>query len=223
MRITYWSDFTDPYCYIGRQRMLQAIKEIGAQDRIELEMRCFEIDKEAPLETTETMVESLMRAFGASKEDCALKVAEIDALGKGEDPNFSYSNATRTNTMDAHCLVKFCWFIRDEDRFARMERVVDALFEAQYIKNENLADRQVLLRIAGEQGLDVEQVKQVLDSEENRVDVHDDEAIAKDMEITRVPFFVLDYKEGFSGVGTVENYKEALQNALWEREDLNKQ
>ena len=219
MRITYWSDFADPYCYIGRKRMLQAIREIGEEDRIELEMRCFEIDKESPIETTETMVESLMRRFHASQEECEAKVAEIDAMGQGEDSRFSYGKATRTNTMDAHCLVKYAWFIRDEQRFERMERIVDALFEANYIHHENLADREVLLRIAHEVGLAVDDVRHMLETCDNQVDVRDDEAIAKDLEISRVPFFVLDYQQGFSGVGTVEDYKEALQNSLWEREE----
>ena len=34
MKITYWSDFACPYCYIGEERLLKAIKRLGMENDI---------------------------------------------------------------------------------------------------------------------------------------------------------------------------------------------
>ena len=57
MKITYWSDFACPYCYIGEERLLKAIKRLGMENDIELEMKSYELDPNAPKESTGTMAE----------------------------------------------------------------------------------------------------------------------------------------------------------------------
>ena len=46
MKITYWSDFACPYCYIGEERLLKAIKRLGMENDIELEMKSYELESE---------------------------------------------------------------------------------------------------------------------------------------------------------------------------------
>jgi hypothetical protein len=44
MKITYWSDYACPYCYIGEKRLETAISELGLENDIDIEMRAFELD-----------------------------------------------------------------------------------------------------------------------------------------------------------------------------------
>jgi predicted DsbA family dithiol-disulfide isomerase len=51
MKITYWSDYACPYCYIGEKRLETAIEELGlGVNDIEVEMKAFELDPNASYE-----------------------------------------------------------------------------------------------------------------------------------------------------------------------------
>ncbi|MDY2956522.1 MAG: DsbA family protein, partial [Lachnospiraceae bacterium] len=41
IKITYWSDYVCPFCYIGEIRLLKAIEKLGIADQVELDMRSF--------------------------------------------------------------------------------------------------------------------------------------------------------------------------------------
>ena len=47
MKITYWSDYACPYCYIGETYLKQAIADLGIGDQVEVEMKAFELDPDA--------------------------------------------------------------------------------------------------------------------------------------------------------------------------------
>lgn len=47
MKITYWSDYACPYCYIGEERLKKAIEESGICEDVELEMKAFQLDPSA--------------------------------------------------------------------------------------------------------------------------------------------------------------------------------
>lgn len=47
MKITYWSDYACPYCYIGEARLKKAIAEIPELKDIETEMKAFQLDPTA--------------------------------------------------------------------------------------------------------------------------------------------------------------------------------
>ena len=66
MKITYWSDFACPYCYIGETYLKQAIAELGIADQVEVEMKAFELDPNASKEYTGTTVERFAKKYGLS-------------------------------------------------------------------------------------------------------------------------------------------------------------
>ena len=49
MKITYWSDYACPYCYIGEARMKKALEEIAENENVnvEIEMKAFQLDPSA--------------------------------------------------------------------------------------------------------------------------------------------------------------------------------
>ena len=49
MKITYWSDYACPYCYIGEARMKKALGEITENENVdvEIEMKAFQLDPSA--------------------------------------------------------------------------------------------------------------------------------------------------------------------------------
>ena len=47
MKITYWSDYACPYCYIGEERLMKAIESIPEMKNVQLEMKAFRLDPSA--------------------------------------------------------------------------------------------------------------------------------------------------------------------------------
>ena len=46
MKVTYWSDYACPFCYIGETSLKQAIANLKMEHDIQLEMKAFELDPE---------------------------------------------------------------------------------------------------------------------------------------------------------------------------------
>ena len=51
LNITYWSDFSCPYCYIGETRLKKAISNLGLTDSVTLTPKAFRLDPDAPLKS----------------------------------------------------------------------------------------------------------------------------------------------------------------------------
>ena len=47
VKISYWSDYACPYCYIGEKRMKNLLKELNLEDKFEFIFRCFELNPSA--------------------------------------------------------------------------------------------------------------------------------------------------------------------------------
>ena len=104
MKITYWSDFACPYCYIGNTRLKRAIKDLDLD--VDFDIRAFELDQNAPKDVESTTVERFSMKYGLSLEDAEKQVNQISQLGINEGINFKYDTTLYTNTRDAHRLMK---------------------------------------------------------------------------------------------------------------------
>ena len=60
MKVTYWSDYACPYCYIGETRLGKAIASLGLEGEVEVEMRAFELNPDAPYEVVATTLNTNM-------------------------------------------------------------------------------------------------------------------------------------------------------------------
>ncbi|MGO1769028.1 MAG: DsbA family oxidoreductase, partial [Microbacterium sp.] len=81
----------------------------------------------------------------------------------------------------------------------------------------NVADRDVLARLAEEVGLDRSAAVAALDSAELDRAIDDDIRTAAELGISGVPFFVLAGRYGVSGAQPVEAFAQALAQAWNER------
>jgi predicted DsbA family dithiol-disulfide isomerase len=91
---------------------------------------------------------------------------------------------------------------------------------AYFTEGEPVGDRDTLVRLAAEAGLDPADVEQVLDTDEHTEAVRADEAEARALGITGVPFFVVDRKYGVSGAQPADQLLAVLERAWSERSPL---
>lgn len=212
MKITYWSDFACPYCYIGNTRLKRAIKDLDLD--VEFDIRAFELDQNAPKDVQSTTVERFAIKYGLSKEDAAKQVAQISALGIEEGIDFRYETTLYTNTRDAHRLMK----LAQEKYPDSVEGLATLLFDGYFVENEKLADHDMLMRIALEAGLDEDDITEVLNSDLYNDDVEKDEGIALSGGIHAVPFYLFDGKYSVPGALSYNDFKSVLTQIIAENE-----
>ena len=71
MKITYWSDFACPYCYIGETRLRNVIKDMPEfkDEEVEFEMKAFQLDPYAGVHATGDTQTRFAKKYGISMEE----------------------------------------------------------------------------------------------------------------------------------------------------------
>ena len=207
MKITYWSDYACPYCYIGEARLKRALSYIPELKDTEIEMKSFQLDPSAGQHAAGDTQTRFAHKYGISMEAAGRQIDTISQMGRAEGIDFKYATTLFTNTMDAHRLTKLAESKGDPKV---TDKVITALFDAYFTQNEELADRDLLCRIGVQCGLDREEVQQMLRSDRFRDEVLLDERQAAAMGVHAVPFFVIDGKYTVSGAPETEGFRRAL-------------
>ena len=176
-------------------------------DNADLEMRAFELDPNAPIEPRSDIAHLMAAKYGTSVEQAKHGIESITQQGRELGIDFNYGNVKSTNTLDAHRLTKYA---HDHGN----TEVEQLLFDAYFVDSELIGDRDVLIRIATEAGLDPESVRQMLESEAYLEEVRVDEAVAHQLGVTGVPFFVIDEKYAIPGCMPVDGFKKALTQCI---------
>lgn len=215
MKITYWSDFACPYCYIGNTRLKKAIQDLGIEDEIDFDIRAFELDQNAPEDVESTTVERFAIKYGLSLDDAEKEVEGISRLGIEDGIDFKYASTLYTNTRNAHRLMKLAQSKNDS---GLVENLSTKLFDAYFTKNLKLADKNVLLDAGCEAGLEKKEIEDVLNSDLFNDAVERDEEIALTGGIHAVPFYLFDGKYSVPGALSYNDFKTVLIQIISENE-----
>jgi len=141
------SDFACPWCLIGHRRLKNAIEQRPDLD-IALIWRPFQLNPDMPL-TGQNRREYYRNKFG---DEGAKNLREtLKSAGAQEGIVFcNEPNAMAPNTLLAHVLM----FWATEDKNVDTDALAERLFDAHHVACENIGDRDVLVRIAGEVEMD---------------------------------------------------------------------
>ena len=212
MKITYWSDYACPYCYIGEARLKKAIADIPELKDVEIEMKAFQLDPSAGEHAAGDTQTRFAHKYGISMQEAGETIEHISQMGIAEGLDFKYATTLFTNTMDAHRLTKLAQSKNDPEL---AEKIIEALFKAYFTDNKELADKELLQKIGEDAGLDAEEVKEVLSSDKYKDEVLLDEREAARYGIHAVPFFVVG-QYGVSGAQSVDGIKATIMKVMEE-------
>ena len=208
MKITYWSDYACPYCYIGEKRLETAIEELGlGVNDIEVEMKAFELDPNASYEVVSKTDERFAVKYGLTLSAARERIEGISLLGRREGIDFRYADTQYTNMLDAHRLTKL---VASKGNKENTNKVIHLLFDAYFTKNLKLAYRSVLGDIALQVGIEEDELNKTLDSDDFIDDVRFDENEAYKLGVHGVPYFVIDDKYVIGGCQTKEGIKQTI-------------
>ena len=212
MKITYWSDYACPYCYIGEARLKKAIADIPELKDVEIEMKAFQLDPSAGEHAAGDTQTRFAHKYEISMQEAGETIEHISQMGIAEGLDFKYATTLFTNTMDAHRLTKLAQSKNDPEL---AEKIIEALFKAYFTDNKELADKELLQKIGEDAGLDAEEVKEVLSSDKYKDEVLLDEREAARYGIHAVPFFVVG-QYGISGAQSVDGMKATIMKVMEE-------
>jgi predicted DsbA family dithiol-disulfide isomerase len=205
MKIDFVSDVSCPWCAIGLQSLLQAASRLGGEVPLALHFQPFELNPQMAPEGQE-IVEHLTQKYGISPEQVAQNTENIRQRGAALGFDFRMGARSRIyNTFDAHRLLH--WAGLQGQQLALKQGLLGAYFT----QGENPGSHEVLLRVAGEVGLDVAAARQVLESDAYAKDVRDAEAHYQAAGIHSVPAVIINDKHLISGGQPPEVFERALR------------
>jgi|SRR5690554_5081751 len=210
MKIEIWSDFSCPFCYIGKTVFESVLSEFEHKDNIEVIYKSYQLNPNAPFETNEDSYTVFSNLKGVSLNQTKEMFMQTTVRAKEVGLNFNYDQMQMTNTLKAHRLAKWARTLGKE------AEVSDKLFEAYFTKGLNLHDDQTLLDIVKSLDLDQNIAKGVLTSNQFNDVVKKELNEAVQIGVRGVPFFVLDRKYAVSGAQPKAMFKQALAQAYQE-------
>ena len=211
MEVHIWSDIACPWCYVGKRRFEQALAGFAHHDAVTVRWRSFELDPHAPASHDLPQPQLLARKYGVTEAEARQMNARMTQAAAGEGLVFDLDRTQVGNTFNAHRLLHFA------EQCGRRDALTERMFSAYLSEGESLGDPDTLLRLAAAAGLDAERVRGVLGSDRFADDVRADEAEARAIGATGVPFFVFDGRYGVSGAQPSDVLRGVLQRAWDER------
>jgi predicted DsbA family dithiol-disulfide isomerase len=209
MHIESWSDVVCPWCYIGKRRFETALAQFDGAEAVQIEYRAFELDPSPQPARTLSEAQRLAETYGRSLAAAEQMLAQVSATAAGEGLAFDFATVVGANTFRAHQLIALA-----ADVDARSQREVkERLLAAHFEQGLDVDDLDTLVGIAGSAGLDQGQVRTALAEGRYADTVRDQEAQARRLGISGVPFFVIDRTYGVSGAQTPEVLLDALTRA----------
>ncbi|GAB2623216.1 DsbA family oxidoreductase [Novilysobacter erysipheiresistens] len=210
LRIDFVSDVSCPWCAVGLKSLQQAIDKVGDEVAVELHFQPFELNPQMPPEGEDSN-EHLARKYGASAEQLAQNREVLRQ--RGAALGFDFNQRSRVyNTFDAHRLLHWA----GEQGQASQLALKQALLRAYFTDDRDVSSHAVLAAVAGEAGLDVDEARQVLDSDRHASDVRAREQLYQGRGITAVPSVILNDRHLIQGGQPVELFEQALRQVAAE-------
>ncbi|WP_416896976.1 MAG: DsbA family oxidoreductase [Minwuia sp.] len=206
MNIDIVSDTICPWCYIGKRKLEAALATRNDFD-VQIGWRPFQLNPEMPRGGMSRSA-YLSAKFGGAER--ASRIYEnIRTAGADIGIDFRFDRIKRTpSTLDSHRLVR--WSLADNVQ----NEVMQKLFRAYFEDGEDVGDRDVLVRIASECGMDADRVRQQLDDDTDLELVRQEDSMARSMGINGVPCFIIDRKYAVSGAQDVPVFHKVFDLAL---------
>ncbi len=191
MRIEVVSDTICPWCFIGKRRLERALGQRPDLE-IEIEWRPFQLNPDMPREGLDRKSYLSIKFGGADRAQGIYDT--IREVGRGEGIDFAFEKIARTpNTVDSHRLIH--WSGADD----RQDAVVELLFHRYFIDGADIGDRDVLVRLAAEAGMDSRTVEARFANGDDAELVRAQDSRARGMGIAGVPLFIVNGRYRISG------------------------
>lgn len=205
VRVDVISDVVCPWCFIGKRRLEKAVA-LTPEIPVEVYYHPYFLNEWIPREGM-ARADYLTKKFGSPEayRGTAGRVAEAAA-----EEGLTYAVdriARQPNTIDSHRLIHWAGL---QGKGAEMKQ---RLMDLYFTEAADLTDRDVLVRAAGDVGLDAEGVRSRLATEEDVAETAQAAHAAKEAGIDGVPTFIIDGRYAVSGAQDPETLAQVIRKA----------
>ena len=201
-----FSDTICGWCYIGKERLKQALREVGGNG-IKVTNLPFQLNPDMPMEGMDR-IQYIKKKFG-SIENAKPMYDNMILQGQQENLEIKLDKIKKTpNTVKSHLLIDYAKLNKVENE------VMDSIFESYFFKAKDIGDENVLLEIGKKHDLDIKGLEKFITQKENLQKIDKLDTIAKQMGISGVPFYIFNDKISISGAETVKNLTKAINKSL---------
>ncbi|MFV2050961.1 DsbA family oxidoreductase, partial [Metabacillus sp. YM-086] len=144
MLIEMWTDYACPFCYIGKRRLEEAIKQVD--HKIEVVYRCFELDPTAERDISDSIYEKLAKKYGMSLEQAKLNCNNMEEMARESGLDYQFDTMKLTNTFDAHRLTLYA------KTQGLMNEMAERILHAFFTESKHIGDHSTLIDLAVEIG-----------------------------------------------------------------------
>jgi predicted DsbA family dithiol-disulfide isomerase len=191
-RITLYSDYVCPFCYLGRESLRQYQREREAP--LEIDWHPFDLraGKRTPDGSIDERVDD-----GKSDEYYEQAKENVRRLQEEYDVEMTLDIATEVDSLNAQLV---SYHVKQNDDYDQWLALDEAILAALWREGRDIGDPDVLADIATDVGLDADVVETALADDELRAELHDRFQSAQREGITGVPTFAY---EGYAARGAV--------------------
>ncbi|WP_432200100.1 DsbA family oxidoreductase [Erythrobacter sp. W53] len=217
LTIDVWSDVMCPWCLVGWGQLQKGLKLLEGEIDADIRWHAFELNPDMAPEG-EDRTAHIARKYGRTVEQSKgvqgqMREAAINAgvsldYEGATDENGEAPPAMMWNTFAAH---KLLTWVGETQGHAKQTELKLAMFAAHFNHRRRIGERNVLLDIAEENGLDRGAAAEVLGGTDYDHKVRAEEQAAWDMNITGVPAMVVEGKFLIPGAQGPEVYADALR------------
>jgi predicted DsbA family dithiol-disulfide isomerase len=208
VKIDFVSDVSCPWCAIGLKSLEKALDAIGDEAQVELHFQPFELNPTMAPEGQD-IGEHLAEKYGSSAAQQEQAREMIRARGAEVGFDFAMGKRSRIyNTFDAHRLLHWAGIE------GKQRELKEALFAAYFTLGDDPSSHAVLLRVAGEVGLDAGGAQQVLQSDQYGDEVREREQFFQRHGINSVPAVIVNERHLISGGQPAAVFEKALREIM---------
>lgn len=208
VKVEIWSDVVCPFCFLGKKKIELAIQKLNAEDKIEVIWHSFQLDPDFPRNTSVPSTQNLSERKGYPIEQVEQMCDQLAIQGKRYQIDFQFDKALTFNTFDAHRLIHWA------KTYHKGSELKEALFKAYFTNGVDLSQKENLLEVVKQSGLDHLQAKEVLESDSFSQEVNNDILRSRQLGIGGVPYFLVNEEEVISGAQDDQIFDRVISSAF---------
>lgn len=215
MHVEIWSDVMCPFCYIGKHRFEEALRQFDHKSKITVLWKSFQLDPSISGTQNKGYAEVLATKKGMSLDHVQQMFAHVAAMGASSGVQLYFEKAIVANSHKAHQILHLA------HSQGLQNAMKESLLKAHFTDGKDLEDAETLVALGSEVGLGAEEIRAVLRENTFADAVSEDIHEAEHLGIQGVPFFVFDRKYAVSGAQEVSVFAEVLRQSFeeWEQEN----
>ena len=201
------SDIVCPWCAIGYKKLFEAMTQLDDEISFDVNWKPYELHPEIPKEGFDKKEYYKIKFGESSGSSDRLDLITEEAKKVGLEFNFKKSR-NLPNTFLAHRLLWFC-------RSKNMQDVLaEALFYAYFTDGRNVGNKDELIEISSENGLNREEIKEFFQTNIGHKEVLREENRAREMNIFSVPTYIFNKKYLLVGGQESDTFKAYITKVI---------